>query len=87
MKDEQNLHWYIAQLRPFEADWKRDNPGRHPVEMAREMALEIVDMVKEQKQKEVFVHPASISGVTEYGYAISYLEESGILVKYLKRSE
>jgi len=80
-----NLHLFVNELRKYETEWQKHNPGKHPVVMAKEMALEIVDRVKAAGLQSVEVHKAALSGVTEYGYIISYLEEAGIKVRYLNR--
>ena len=80
-----NLHEYINQLRQYETEWWIDNPGKHPVVFAKELALGVLTEIKKDGLTEIYVHPASFAGVVEYAYVICYLEESGILVKKLER--
>lgn len=81
-----NLHMWIDRIREEEeGPWHRNNPGRHPVEWSKYLALQVTNLIKKSGQKEVECHEASFHGTTDYSYVISYLEESGILVRRADR--
>ncbi len=84
MEDKKNLHKWIAKVRGEEdINWHRNNPGVHPCEWYKYLALKVMSEIKNLGLEEVEVHPASVSGQPEYGYTISLLEEIGVKVKLM----
>ena len=86
MKDIKNLHNWVARVRgEEEKQWQFNNPGCHPVEWSKYLALRVLSDVKALNLEEIYCHEASFHGTVDYSYIISYLEEGGILVKKAER--
>lgn len=77
------IHKYLAELRQFESQWKEENSGKHPVELAKALAEEVVRMAQEDGLQEVYVHAAQLNSgfPMEYGFAIAFLQEAKINVR------
>lgn len=80
-----SLHNYVAEIRKYEDEWKKSNPGVHPVQWSQELAKAVLELVKKESVKEIYVHPAALSGNVDYSYIICLLEESNIIVKLSQR--